>query len=822
MNRVELLAPVGSYEAMVAAVQNGADAIYLGGKSFGARQYANNFDEKELIESVEYCHIRGVKVYVTVNTLVANDEFDDLKRFINFLYNIDVDAVIVQDLGVLKYIRESYPDFEVHSSTQMTIHNLEGIRFLEGLGIKRTVLAREMSIDEIRCIKENTKMELEVFIHGALCICYSGQCLMSSMIGGRSGNRGRCAQPCRLPYKLVDLKSKGEIKCGQGEYLLSPRDLNTIENLDKILELGVESLKIEGRMKRPEYVAVVVDAYRRAIDTYQRTGKIQVGEDIRRDLLQIFNRKFTGGYLFGETGRKLMGFEKPGNRGIEVGKVLYYNKKSKRLKIKLIGSLNQGDGIKIKGDNGREHGTQVSKLYVGNKLVQNGIEGQVVEINFNGYVGRGDVVYKTSDTLLLERAQNSYRDEKKRIPIYGAIKIRQGEELEVYIWDNNGHHVSCRGEKKIEKALNRPLTEDRVRKQMEKLGDTPYRFEKLEVDIERGVSVSISEINGVRRKAIDKLNTMRRNLNNRKKVKLYNAQSKQNKDVEYRQREKKVRLSGYVNNIEQLKAALDGDIDIIYYSNLKDIEKAYMLAEEQNKLLIPALGRITGDKELKQIKNNIDKLGKSGYILTANHGQLNMLKGCGQKLYTDFSFNIFNNLAAKQLSDLGVKSITLSPELTLNQIKDIALRSGTACEMIVYGHLPLMITKYCVIKNVLGGEDQKRCSLCNERKYGLKDRYGVVFPIKAESNCRIQILNSKKLFLLEYIRDIIDSGIVNIRLQFTNEDKNEIINTIKAYRKMIGLSLKGKMELPKDIKKLIKSYKNRGDYTKGHVFRGVI
>ncbi|WP_432408681.1 DUF3656 domain-containing U32 family peptidase [Wukongibacter sp. M2B1] len=817
MKKVELLAPVGSYEALVAAVQNGADAVYLGGKKFGARQYANNFDEEKLKEAVEYCHIRGVKVYLTVNTIVADEELNDFMEYINLLYNLDVDAVIIQDLGVLKYIRESFPDFEVHASTQMTIHNLEGINLLKKLGVKRTVLAREMDLNSIRHIKENSDMEIEVFVHGALCICYSGQCLMSSLIGGRSGNRGRCAQPCRLPYKLVDLETQKEIDSPGGNYILSPKDLNTIENLDKLLEIGVESLKIEGRMKRPEYVAVVVRAYRKAIDMYYKKGKIKIDEYTKKELIQIFNRSFTKGHIFGEKGKELMGFEKPGNKGIEIGQVIGYDKKKRRLKIRLKDVLQNGDGIEVRNIRVENKGIRVRKILRNNKIVEKSFEGDIIEIEFNGEATKGDKVFKTADVELLKKASETYKNEGKKIPIFGAVKCKLGEELELYIWDND-NYITKRGKIKVEKAINKPLDAQRLEKQLRKLGNTAYNLEEVEIDIDPSVTIPISEVNSIRREAIDSLNKLRSNMNNRSKtdfrtIKLEYIMKKEKKNI--------TSLTAYVNNIEQLRAVLSTDIYNIYYSNIYDLEKALSMGREAKKQLIPALNRITYDSELEFIRKKRNIIIENGHILVSNHGQLNMFIGEDIKIHTDFSFNTFNSLAVQKLRELNVSDITLSPELNYRQISDFTSKISNL-EIIVYGHLPMMITEYCPVNAVLDRVDGEACNLCSNKKYGLKDRYGIVFPIQRDNGCRTHILNSKKMFLLENMDKIVHKNVKNMRLQFTNEDKNEIISIVNAYCKTLDRILKGKTGLSNDALEIISKYKDNGDYTKGHFLRGVM
>jgi len=809
VKKTELLAPAGSYEALVAAVQNGADAVYLGGKSFGARQYASNFDEDGLKKAVKYCHLRDVKVYVTVNTLVRNDELQGVMEYIDFLYNNDVDAVIVQDLGILKYIRDNYPDLSIHSSTQMTIHNLEGAKLLKELGVKRVVVAREMSLEEIINIKNNLGIELEVFIHGALCICYSGQCLMSSHIGGRSGNRGRCAQPCRLPYKLVELESGKELKT-RGDYILSPRDLNTIEYIEELIKLGV-SLKIEGRMKKPEYVSVVVKNYRRAIDYYHEKGKVNITKEMRDELEQIFNRKFTKGYLFGESGKDMMSYEKPGNRGVVVGRVIEYNNEKNRVVVKLTSPIRSGDGIRINTEN-KDIGMVVKDIYKDKKNVDEAHNGDTIELIVKGRIEIGDIIFKTSDKGLLDKAREGYQKEYRKIPIQGIIKGKIGDYLKAYAWDSNGNYAFVKGSIKIEMALKVPLDEERIYQQMNKLGDTPFIFEDLKIDIDSNISLPLREINRVRRELIEELSNQRANRYYRQATDLKQKGFKfirGNKETN-----KKLLLSAYASNKEQFETLLKLDIDIIYYKSSISMTKVKEVSKKDTKLIVPALNIISKDNEM----NYDDLINSNDNILVGNLGQLNMFKDKGINIFTDLSFNVFNSLTINKLKELGVSTVTLSTELTLDQLRDIPKIEDVNYEIIGYGHLPLMTSEYCPLEGV---ESQEGSCKGNCNKYGLKDRYGFVFPIQCEDYCRIRLLNPQKLFNIEFLKEFLKTSITQIRLQFTNEDKNEIISIVQGYRRVIDNLSRGVEEIPPEVQKLVNHYKSSKDYTKGHFYRGV-
>ena len=404
---IELLAPAGSWEALEAAVNAGADAVYMGGKAFGARQYASNFDREEMQKAVYFAHMHRVRLYITVNTLVDDSELGELADYLLFLSNVGIDGIIVQDLGVIRLARQIVPDLPLHASTQMTVTNSEGVKLAAEAGMERVVLARELSLEEINTICHGTDTEIEVFIHGALCVCYSGQCLMSSLIGGRSGNRGRCAQPCRLPYKLVN-EAGEDLLSGKdaGQYLLSPKDLNTLDILPQLIEAGVTSYKIEGRMKRPEYVAVVVDAYRRAIDSYLG-GDYQVPEEDFANIEQIFNRDFTTAYLLERPGREMMSDRRPNNRGVLVGRVVKLDKAANKATLKLDKELHLDDGLEFWVSVGGRVGTTVTSLLQNGQEVAVAAAGSQVTIDVPHGIKMNDRVFRTFDNSSLVRRPNA-------------------------------------------------------------------------------------------------------------------------------------------------------------------------------------------------------------------------------------------------------------------------------------------------------------------------------------------------------------------------------------------------------------------------------
>lgn len=553
---IELLAPAGSREALVAAVESGADAVYLAGNMFGARAYADNFDEEGMREAIRFAHLRGVHVHVTVNTIMDSRELPELKKYLRFLYEAGADAVLVQDLGAARIVRETVPELPMHASTQMTVHNLDGVRALEALGFSRVVLSREVTLEAVRHICAQAKAEIEVFVHGALCVCYSGQCLMSSMIGGRSGNRGRCAQPCRLPYTLVDEKDNDLLGDSAGKYLLSPRDMNTINLLPELLSAGVTSLKIEGRMKRPEYVAVAVGCYRRAVDSYL-SGDFAVPEEDSRALAQIFNRDFTTAYLEKKQGRNMMSDKRPNNRGLMLGRVQEYHpltEDSGLAVLRLSDGISAGDqvdfwvkvggrvtatvqdmqlvtGIRSKNTpkNARKNiskdarkkqdrnqaknlAKNVSSLNMQNLLpVEKAAAGDMVALTVKGRVFPGDRVFKVYDGKLMESAKAMYSTGApvRRFGVGAVVRAAAGQPLVLTLTDEDGHTAEAETEFIGQEAMKRPLTEEILMKQIGRLGTSIFTLTELKAEIFGNVMVPVSELNEVRRKCVEQLENMR-------------------------------------------------------------------------------------------------------------------------------------------------------------------------------------------------------------------------------------------------------------------------------------------------------------------------
>ena len=745
MRNIELLAPAGSVEAFKAAVLNGANAVYIGARNFGARK-AVGFSNEEVVELVKYAHIRNVKVYVTLNTLIYDDEMKEVLELVDFLYHADVDAVLVQDLGLMYLIRKMYPDFEVHSSTQMNTHNVEQARVLKNFGLTRVVLSREATVEDIKKIKEELGIEVEVFVHGALCMSYSGQCLMSSFIGKRSGNQGECAQPCRLPYSL---KENGKVVL-KDKYLLSTKDLNTIEELHTILDAGADSLKIEGRLKNPEYVAEVVRVYRNAIDSYLLKQQFELDRREKERLAQVFNRDFTKGYISKEKPHNIVNIERSNNKGVLIGEVINVDKF--KFHVKLSGKLNQGDGIRIVSN--EDVGFYVNKMYKKNDYVAFGKSGEIVSFDFVKGVKVHDKVYKTFDKKLNEELQETYSKENIRIPLNFEVYAHKGEVL--YIVASDGvNTVRYDSSYVVDKALKTPTTKERILEQLSKLNDVPYSIENVKWDIEEDVIIPVSTINELRREVINLMSSKRSVTHIRNgRVSLVNEDVKVNK----------------TSDCLKVKVATKEQEDIV-----RRLGYDYVYTREDIK---------GGNVYLPRINNRILPEYKANQILITELSALKYHK----YLIADAYMNVTNIYSAYVLYSLGCKCVTLSLEMNEKRISKFAKNYEQVfgykpnLEMIVYGYNDLMVMKYCPINKGLGLNKQG-CMMCKHNKYHLEDRKGFDMPLMNDSMCTMKILNTRRLSLLRYIDDLQSYGINNIRIEFTVEDDREVEIVASAYKR---------------------------------------
>ncbi len=808
MKKIELLAPVGSQEALVAAVWNGADAVYLSGKDFGARKFAANFDREALREAVKFCHRHGVSVFVTVNTLIADSEMDQLIDYLDFLYRADVDAVIVQDFGVLSLIKVRYPDFEIHVSTQMSAHSTYDIAYLEALGVGRVVLPREMPLSEIAKIRAKTDVDFECFVHGALCISYSGQCLMSSMIGGRSGNRGSCAQSCRQPYSLVDMESGLTQAHEGGKYLLSPKDLNALEAVPELIASGVNSFKIEGRMKRPEYAAVVVRAYRMAIDAALESREIDI-EDLKRQTEAIFTRGFTGGHLLADAQSDRMNQLWPGNAGVEIGKVLAFDKDRKRMRIHIEEPLHVGDEIQIRRTD-KSVGARVEFIEIGRARVKEAEAGQDVTMNMQYDVRPGETLYRTVNEVLLKQARATYARQVQRVPVKMEVRILKDTSIEMVLIDVNGNRASAKGQRP-EPALKRALDKERVEAQVSKLGDTPYLVSHVNLELDEGLALPMKALNALRRECVEALDKMR-------ETRYAHRADTVSHPIEENE---EIGQAGYtyptfnvqVYTHDQLLSAVDeGGVNILV-STLELLKEAIELKVPGGFKVYFAPGRIVRDFEFEAFEANIEIIQKADGLWAGTYGMLQWAQsknlhvaGIGQGL------NVFNRISVKAHCKAGYIS-TLSPEMTLEQIK--AIDSGSCgLEAMVYGRQTVMVTEYCPISATLS-KGQVGCGLCENNQYGLQDKKGAIFPVmRSNKQCRTQVLNSKILFVPEELDTLYDEGVRNYRMVFTLENGEEVQAALRYFKRAMD------HELTQEDEKVKTRFVSMG-LTRGHYHRGV-
>lgn len=799
MTKVELLAPVGDWNCLKAAVQNGADAVYFGVEQFNARMYAANFNVEDMKRVIDYCKLRNVKTNLTLNTLLENCEFDNAVDLAKEAYKAGVDAIIVQDLGLAKYLIDNIPGLPIHASTQMTVHNLQGVLKLEKIGFDRVVLSRELSCEEIEYICKNCKVEIETFIHGALCICYSGQCLFSSVVGGRSGNRGKCAGPCRLPYELISENAEThERKSLDKGYLLSTKDLCGIAYLPRLIQAGVKCFKIEGRMKSPEYVATVTRIYRKYIDMVLNNDDFIIDEKDINDLMQVFNRGgFSDGHLDSKHNRNLIFPEKPSNMGIYLGTIKKYNSNKGHITLQLEEDLELGDSISVSNE--------ASKYLVSELMIKN-VNQKKVSANTEVTIGRmkgnikvGDKVYRISSKALSDFAKASYDNcENKKIPLNCTVTIKKNTPISMEISTNKN---TCYNElyssiyvKEISNmipidALKTPISVERVVKQISKTTNTPFSFENITVLLDDGLYVpSISTLNELRRTALEKVE---QEILSRAKRTLLDLSRKSKESITYTPNVKNPEISVLFRQLD-----LDFDytkldkekITNIYVSLELFISKKYSkvisyFSDNYNLYIyVPSIIK-TNYKNiaLSTIEQAVMIYNIKGFIVS-NIGDFELLKKYSKdyEFIGNYTLNVFNNNTMEEYRKLGLSRITLSRELNQELIKEMLANANINTEMIVYGNLPLMASSYCFL-----GETNKCYPNCGtnckkNNKYYLKDRLGFNFRVVPNSIETVTLIcNSKTLSVSTK-----DLPVNFVRLDILDESINEINEAVdKAYNR---------------------------------------
>lgn len=750
MSKCELLAPAGSMQALKAAVQYGADAVFLGGKKFGARSSAVNFTIDEIKEAVRYAHLYGVKIYVTMNTLIKDIEMEDALAYARELYDAQVDALIVQDLGLVDCLMHELPDFELHASTQMHIHNLEGLRFLKRLGFKRSVVARESSLDLIRKMCQED-IEVEVFVQGAYCVSYSGQCLMSANIGGRSGNRGECAQTCRLPYTLMK-ENNGQLEKikTKGDYLLSLKDLNALDQVKELIEAGVASFKIEGRMKRPEYVALMTSMYRKAIDAAWENKPFKASQAMIEEMQKIFNRGFTSGYLTHEMGLRMMSTIRPNHQGIELGKVVGISKN--RMRIKLNGRLNQHDGIRILNDK-EDSGFIVNYIYKDGKLVNHG-ENEIVELERCNHVNINDKVVKTTDSQQLEELAKGIEENRRKIHINGKVSAYLNQPVVIELNDDQKNHIQVISEIKTEKALKTAISKERIAQQMHKLGNTPFVFDNLEILLDEGITFPISSLNELRRQACEFMMQERM------------------KPIHPKVTPRKLSLSNMTLTHELT-------VSILSYEQYEIVRNYPVIIEVIGKKLYEKIYA-----ENSNVRYQTSRVNHESYL---QDSVIHDVGGLDQTCIASPFMNTRNAYTANFYALHQASKIAFSHECTLDDVLILAqeyqrlTNNAGNFEKIVYGRIENMVNETCLINAQLVDNDKTNCQLCKKNHYVLRNPRNECFPLLGDEDCHMHVYHSEIYDELDLMKEYQKHGITNFKIQLTFEDEQQIHSIMNKF-----------------------------------------
>ena len=776
-SKYELLAPAGDMAALRAAVSAGANAVYLGYAEFSARAKAKNFDKEELKTAINYAHLRGVKIYVTFNILIADFEIKRAMESVKMLYEIGVDALILQDIGIASEIRKNFPDFEVHASTQMAVNNFYGAKFLKEMGFSRVVLARETPLFELEKIKE-LDIDVETFIHGALCVCYSGECLMSSMIGGKSGNRGECAQACRKSYEIIDFDKN---KIGKRLYYISPKDLNTLDDVAKIINAGGYSLKIEGRMKNPEYVYTVVASYKKSLE-----DKLTL-ED-KKDTEQVFNRGFTKGLFNGDFGNDFISSDRPDNRGVEVGKVLEVSKNS--AKIIFDEDVFEGDGLEFISNSGR-FGMRAKNLYEANIPH---------EINLFKASIINSKVNRTYSKKLYEKVDRKIENTDYRRDLDVEVKIKIGEKPFINV-KSVDLEASYELDRLVEVAKKSGLDRERVIENISKTGDSIFQVKNIELDLDDNTFLPISAINELRREATKILeNKILESSVNRIEV----ENNLESKNFGEKNKDKRSKIKVFFNKFKDLEKSSLKDIDEVII-RAKDLGK--FNEEYKDREVSVFLDKFYSYKELENLREYILKNENVRGIWANNLSEYYIFKDDDIEINGDIGLNVFNKFTSDFFKDLGFKSLTLSPELNSSQIQKIINKNDAEINLISYGRVPVMTMKHCPFSVIKNCRDEKSCPSCKYKNYLLRDEKNVDFEVLRQ-NTFTEIFNSYPILLDGYVNKLLDNKISLFIL--ADEFTDDIVKLYKNYKE-------------DDFRKIKKKLEDKyQEVTKGHINRGIV
>ncbi len=793
MKTPELLAPAGNWDCAKAAIENGADAIYFGLERFNARMRAENFTESDLPELMEFLHWRGVKGYVTLNTLIFQNELAEAEQYLRSIIAAGVDAVIVQDVGICRLIRQLSPDFSIHGSTQMTVTSAAGVEFAKSLGCQLVVLARECSIKEINQIQaqlNENALPIEVFVHGALCVAYSGQCLTSEALGGRSANRGECAQACRMPYELL---SDGRVvELGDRRYLLSPQDLAGLDVLPELVRSGVTCLKIEGRLKAPEYVANVTRVYRKVLD--------QAITDVNAEhynLEMAFSRGLYTGWFEGVNNQALVHGRFGKKRGVYLGEVI--DVRREQITIEIKAPVKPGDGVVFDAGHpeAKEEGGRIYAVdrQNGKTILTFGRE----QLNFRK-INLGDLVWKTSDPDLDRQIRQTYAGDQPKfqrsidIEIFGEI----GQDLIAIARDSSGHITRIESEMPLIEAHSKPLTTERLQEQFGRLGNTPFKLGTLTNHLNDAAMISVSELNRMRREIVDRLEQLRMQP---KQWQVNKARSYTDLLPEKISQYQTPELAILVRNLQQLETVLESGIQTVYceFEDLRAYRQAVELTRQFSDAEIWVVPpRITKPGE-QWILEQVRRSNADGYLIR-NYDQLKFFEQ--DRKIGDFSLNIANAIAADYFKQFGLECLTASYDLNVEQLTHLIKSCPSNWfEITIHQHIPMFHMEHCVFCAFLSdGTDYTNCGRpCEQHEVRLRDRTGIEHVLHADAGCRNTVFNGTAQTGAEFVHHFLQCGGQRFRIEFLNESSDQIRQTIDLYRQLLKREITG-AQLWRDLK----------------------
>jgi putative protease len=803
--RPELLAPAGDWDCARAAVENGADAIYFGLERFNARMRAQNFTEADLPRLMEFLHRRGVKGYVTFNTLVFANEMAEAEQYLRTIIAAGVDAAIVQDVGICRLIRRLSPDFPIHASTQMTVTSAGGIEFARELGCNLVVLARECSIKEIEKIQAapsdsalrtpHSALPLEVFVHGALCVAYSGQCLTSEALGGRSANRGECAQACRMPYELI---SDGKpVALGDRRYLLSPQDLAGMEVLPELARAGVASLKIEGRLKTPEYVANITRAYRKALDAATAADYGKACDASRYDLEMGFSRGLYTGWFGGNNNQKLVHARFGKKRGVLLGEVSRIA--GERIALKLQAPLKPGDGVVFDAghpDEKEEGGFVYTLEPRGAETLLGFGHG---DLDF-GRIHPGDKLWKTSDPELDRRLRQSFAGDKPQFqrPLDLEVHGNAGKPLTLVARDEAGHVVRVDSTMPLAVAEKQPLGTEKLREQLGRLGGTPFELREVKNHLSGAVMLPVSELNRLRREAVGQLDVLRAKPKRWTMLPLIPSFSPNGGEGARKADAGIAELIVLVRNLSQLEAALECGAQTLYceFEQPKKYREAVSMVHcsgctAPQRTIWVAPPRIFKMGE-EWILNQVRSANADGYLVR-NYDHLKFFADC--RRVGDFSLNVANALTADYFKNhFGLERVTASYDLNFSQLEALLQTAPPEWfEITIHQHMPMFHMEHCVFCAFLSsGTDYTNCGRpCDKHAVQLRDRVGAEHPLKADIGCRNTVFNSRAQTGAEYVARMMALGARKFRIEFLNESPEQLKQTLAMYRQLLRGEIDG-------------------------------